>query len=83
VANSYLWAVQNNEGRELMVWRGAAKVSDVRVVRENGQIRLMNGDEVVAYEPDDGAEYTLHRWPIEDKLAEPVSTPVPSPAPTT
>lgn len=70
----YLWAVQDNQGRELISWRAEAKVSDVKAVRENGKIKLVYKEDVMGQVDDSGGDVQLHRWPAGDKLSDPVST---------
>jgi len=76
----YLFAVQDQNGREVASWKGTvAKVGDVASVEygDTQKVEIRNVDEVVA-EGDTivGNAYTLHRWPADDKLADPISHPV-------
>lgn len=72
----YLFAVQDENGREVVSWKGDVdKVSEVEASEDpNGVVVISHGGEVVAEATRDGdGSLTLHRWPADDKLAKPVS----------
>lgn len=79
----YLFAVQDQNGREAAYWKGTVdKVGDVAATVSGDTVRISNGDEVVATgkapDPigDEERVLTLHRWPADAKLSTPVSHPV-------
>lgn len=75
---TYLFAVQDSNGREVVSWKGEVdKVSEVTVDRDGTEVFLVHGENPVEhgiYEGD--GPLTLHRWNADDKLAAPVSHPV-------
>ncbi len=76
---SYLYAVQDDQGREIVSAHvEVEKVSDVRAVYDAGNtVSLVFEDIVIEQGHHDGSgPLTLHRWPSDDKLAQPVSHPV-------
>lgn len=69
----YLFAVQDATGREVVAWRGEAKVADVAAVRTGKTVAIEVAGEVArkgSAEPD--AELQFLRWRADDKLARPV-----------
>lgn len=81
MAKSYLWAVQDQAGREVCHWRGEVeRVSEVTsdvTCGEDGQpyARIWrNGtiEALGAITPELTGRLTLHRWFAKDKLAESV-----------
>jgi len=75
---SYLYAVQDAEGREIVSAHvDVEKVTDIKAAREEGQVRLhFEYIDVVDPAADPGGELSLCRWPSDDKLADPVKHPV-------
>jgi hypothetical protein len=83
---SYLYAVQRESGHEVVsATVEVKKVGDVEAQHmPNGLVRLVHDGEVVATGDsvvDEGEKLSLHRWPADDKLSEPVSKPVKAPEP--
>lgn len=78
-AKPYLFAVQDSNGREVCsVTYETARVGDVLTKIEDGRVHIgTKADGSLADGPAvEGMTYTLHRWPTDDKLGEPVSKPV-------
>jgi len=79
MSKSYLFAVQRESGHEVVsATLEVAKVSDVTARRndETAKVELVKGRTVVATSDATATAdevLTLHRWPADDKLAEPVS----------
>ena len=79
MSKSYLFAVQRESGHEVVsATLEVAKVTEVTARRndETAKVELVKGKEVVAVSDDTATAdevLTLHRWPADDKLAEPVS----------
>jgi hypothetical protein len=78
MAKSYLYAVQDDTGRELCsVKLEPEKLGDVtaKCNEEKDSVQIFLRDAVVATGsvPGYAEELHLHRWPITDKLANPVS----------
>lgn len=76
MAKSYLYAVQDQDGRELLSWQGEVeKVGDITAEHRIAQIALVQeGTGTLALgDVVEGFDYTLYRWPADDKLAEPVA----------
>lgn len=77
-ARRYLFAVQDATGREVCSWTGeVAKVADVSTLVAHGEIAIQHLGETVAGPVQlPAGELVLHRWPMSNKLATPVSKPV-------
>ncbi len=77
---SYLYAVQDNQGREIVSAHvDVEKVGDVTARKdpEYDTVELVFEDIVIEQGRYDGeGSLTLCRWPSDDKLAEPVKHPV-------
>ncbi len=75
---SYLYAVQDDQGREIVsAYVEVENVSDISAHRDGDTVELRFEDIVVeAGEYTGDGRLTLHRWPSDDKLAQPVSHPV-------
>ena len=78
----YLYAVQRPSGHEVVSAQvDVERVGDVEAQRlPDGTVRLVHNGDVVAlgsHVVDAGEELTLHRWPANKKLEEPVSHPLP------
>jgi hypothetical protein len=74
----YLFAVQDQNGREVLAAEiETDKVSDVTATISDGKVSLeREGEEITSLEVTEGQVLTLHRWPADDKLSEPVSKPI-------
>jgi hypothetical protein len=78
VTATFLYAVQDATGRELLAWTGQpAKVGDVTADADDTRVRLLHQGKPVAEAPRNGATgLVLHRWDAADKHAAPVSHPL-------
>lgn len=77
----YLFAVQDENGREVTSWTGDVdKVSDVFVSKLDDQTIVIGYQGEGVTEPavvsNEAGKLTLYRWPADDKLATPVAHPV-------
>jgi hypothetical protein len=78
---SYLYAVQDDQGREVVSWSGEVeKVSDVTAKAESqgnseDTVYLLDAEgKILSSALVAGAKgLVLHRWPADDKLSAPVS----------
>ena len=75
---SYLYAVQDDNGREVVSAHvDVEKVSDVEAHRQDGNVQLRFEDVVIEETPYDvDSLLTLFRWPSDAKLADAVERPV-------
>jgi len=73
---SYLYAVQDQTGHELISWEGEVeKVSDVNSALEDGgrTVTMNHPHGTSSAFVEDGRELTLYRWASDDKLNRPVA----------
>lgn len=79
--SSYLFAVQDQTGREITSWTGdVERVSDVFATQldKDHVVIGLDGEGVSepGFVPADAGKLTLYRWPADDKMSKPVAHPV-------
>lgn len=73
----YLYGIQDENGREVCSVTLEVEPGEVHATRVNDVVSIVHLTEVVAQGNHEGdGTLTLHRWPADDKLSEPISAPV-------